>query len=197
MDEGAQVGFFKVSAHVVELVNGHEHVIKIGGGELFVGETQRGVRAHQHRIGAVFQEPGEGLDFAGVRAGRAQVISRVHRPVGKEPVRGKVRAGEGLADRALRHSHNHLAYALVVQLIQGNKHERAALARSRRGLNQQVLRTTMLIHSLLHLTHAQLIRIHTTTRLGIADVHGINHGAISSSGRSKGTRTSVAVEVLG
>ena len=127
VDEGAQVGFFQVRAHVVELVDGHQHVVEVGGGELLVGVTQRGVRAHQHRIGAVFQEPGEGLDFAGVEAGSAQVIGGVHRPVGKEPVRGKVSTGEGLADRALRHSHNYFAHALVVQLIQGNKHERAAL----------------------------------------------------------------------
>lgn len=197
VNEGAQVGFFKVSAHVVKLVDGHQHVVEVGGGELLVGKTQRGVRAHQHRVRAVFQKAGECLNLAGFRARRAQVIGGVHRPVREEPVRNKVSTGEGLADRALRHRHNHLAHTLVEQLIQGNKHERAALARSRRGLNQQVLRTTMLIHSLLHLTHAQLIRIHATTRLGIADVHGINHGAISSSARSKGTRTSVAVEVLG
>ena len=71
---GAQVGFFQVRAHVVELVDGHQHVVEVGGGELLVGVTQRGVRAHQHRIGAVFQEPGEGRDFAGVGAGSAQVI---------------------------------------------------------------------------------------------------------------------------
>ena len=179
VDEGAQVGFFQVRAHVVELVDGHQHVVEVGGGELLVGVTQRGVRAHQHRVGAIFQEAGECLNLAGVRAGRAQVIGRLHRPVGEEPVGGKARAGKRLADRTLRHRHNHLAYALVVQLIQGHKHEGAALARSRRGLNQQVLRTTMFIHSLLHLTHAQLIRIHATARLGVVDVHGINHQGCS------------------
>ena len=192
VNEGAQVGFFQVCAHVVKLVDGHQHVVEVGGGELLVGKTQRGVRAHQHRAGTIFQEAGECLNLAGVRAGRAQVIGGLHHPVRKEPVGGKVRAGERLADRTLGHRHNYFAHPLVEQLIQGNKHERAALARSRRGLNQQVLRVTMLIHSLLHLTHAQLVRVHTTTRLGIADVHGINHGAISSSARSKGTRTSVA-----
>lgn len=192
VDEGTQVGFFQVRAHVVELVNGHQHVVEVGGGELLVGVTQRGVRAHQHRIGAVFQEADEGLNLAGVRARRAQVISRVHRPIREEPVRSKVRTGEGLADRTLGYRHNHLTHTLVEQLIQSNKHERAALTRSRWGLNQQVLRVTMLVHSLLHLTHAQLVRIHTTTRLGIANVHGINHGAISSSRRSKTTHLSVA-----
>ena len=68
-----------------------------------------------------------------------------------------------------RHHDDGLLDALVGELVERNEHQRAALARRWRRLDQQVLLAALLEGALLHRPHAELIG------LGRAAVAGIRN----------------------
>ncbi|MCY1235393.1 hypothetical protein D9M72_480080 [compost metagenome] len=162
-DELAQLAtqlVVRVAADVVELVDGDETTVEGLDAELVHCEPECGVRAHQHRVVAG-QECAHGLDLgrrdlAVVLAGSvAQVPLRAHNPVGPEAVLGELFIGKAAADGALGHNDDRLLQPLVLDLVQGNKHQCPGLARRRRRLDEQVLLAALGISTLLHRPHAQ------------------------------------------
>ena len=99
--------------------------------------------AHEHRIPAL-HEADELRHLAFVAPRQAQVIARVHLPVGEEAVLHKLGGGKRATDRAFRHRDDDLLAALVEELVQGHEHQRTRLAGGRWGLDQQVLGVALL-----------------------------------------------------
>jgi hypothetical protein len=114
------------------------------------------------------------LDLAAVVVARrvAQVPLAARPPVGPEAVLGQRLIVEAGADGLFRHDDDGLLQALVVQLVERDKHQRAALARGRRRLDEQVLLAALLIGALLHRPHAQGIGLGRCAVARIGDGDG-------------------------
>ena len=164
-DEGAQLAaqlVVRVGGDVVELVDGDQAVVEGLDAQFLDREAEGRVGADQHLVVARQELPDRldlGLgDARLVDAWRvAQVPLRRDRPVPVEAVLGQGFIGEAAADRSLRHHDDGLLQALVVQLVQRNEHQRPALARCRRRLDEQVLLAALGVGTLLHRAHAQLV----------------------------------------
>ncbi len=72
----------------------------------------------------------------------------------------------------LRHDDDRLLEPLIVELVEGDEHERAALARGRRRLDEQVLLAALLVGALLHRPHAKRVGLGRTAVAGIGDRDG-------------------------
>ena len=59
--------------------------------------------------------------------------------------------------------------ALVLQLVERDKHQGATLAGRRWRLDQEVLFTALFIGALLHRAHAKLVGLRRIARLGVGD----------------------------
>ena len=88
-------------------------------------------------------------------------------PISPEAVIAERLVTKAGADRFFRHYNNGLFQPLVVQLIQRSKHKRAAFARCRRRLDQQVLLASPFVGTLLHGPHAKLIGRGRTAIAGV------------------------------
>lgn len=76
---------------------------------------------------------------------------------------------EAGADEFFRHNDDCLFDALIGQLVERDEHQRAALARGRRRLDQQILLTAFFEGALLHRPHAEFVG------LGRAAVAGVRN----------------------
>ena len=134
------------------------------------------VGADQHLVVA-FEEPPHRLDLAAVVAARrvAQVPLRFDVPVGPEAE---------LASAAHRRSSRRWTFSgttmiaclspWLCQLVERDEHQRPALARGRRRLDEQVLLAALLIGALLHRPHAQRIGLGGCAVVGVRDGDGRN-----------------------
>src|SRR5215469_3708614 len=77
------------------------------------------------------------------------------------------------ADGLLGHDDDGLLQALILQLVERDKHERTALAGRGRGLNEQVLLAPLLIGALLRGPHTKRVRL---CRTAVADIGNRNGG---------------------
>ena len=93
-------------------------------------------------------------------------------PVGPEPKLGKRLVGEARPDGFFGDGDDGLAQSLIMQLVQRHEHQRTALTRCGRGLDQQILLAALLISALLHRSHAQFIRFGRIAILGVGNGYG-------------------------
>ena len=107
--------------------------------------------ADQHLVGAL-KKRADGLDLSAVvAAGRvAEIPFRLHAPVGPKAELGQRLVVEARADGFLRHDDDRLLEPLILQLVERDEHERAALARRGRRLDKQVLLAALFVGALLH-----------------------------------------------
>src|SRR5271166_1118429 len=73
------------------------------------------------------------------------------------------------AGRPFPHDNDRLLQALVVKLVEGDEHERPALAGGWRRLDEKVLLAPFLKGALLHGTHAERVRLRRTAGARIRD----------------------------
>ena len=165
----------------MEFVNRDHASVEILGFGLFEGETQSGVRADECGIWP-FQEPQERRDFRFVAAGCAQVVRGFNVPIREEAIGGEVGGREGCADGAFRDGHDHLAPALVEELIERNKHECTRLPGGWRSFDKQILGGALFIGTSLHFPHPELIGGNRFPGLRIGHVHNVfgGHGYFPS-----------------
>ena len=131
--------------------------------------------ADQHLVGA-FKKRSDGLDLAAVViAGRvAEIPFRLHAPVRPKAELGQRLVVEARADGFLRHDDDRLLKPLVVQLVERDEHERAALARRGRRLDEQVLLAPLLVGALLHRPHAERVGLGRSAVAGVGNRNGGN-----------------------
>ena len=159
-----------VGGNVVKLVHRDQSVVEGLDPEPVHREPEGGMRADEHLVRAL-QEGFDRVDLAAVvgAGGVAEVPSRLDAPVRPEAEvaqRLVVKAGP---DCLLRHDDDCLSEPLIVELVEGDEHERPALARGRRRLDKKVLFAPLLIGALLHRPHAEGIG------LGRAAVARVSH----------------------
>src|SRR5208282_1532476 len=108
-------------------VNGDQPLVKFLNTEPFHGETESGMSADYYLVTAV-KEQAQGAHFAAILAtsGVAKVPLRHHAPVCPKAVLGQWLVVEARANGPLGHNYDCLPGALVGELVQSNKHERAA-----------------------------------------------------------------------
>src|SRR5699024_8828 len=169
----------RVSRDVVELVDREDGAVEGVRSEPFESEPQRRVCADQGGVGAV-EEVDKRVDLARGGARGAEVVLGLDLPVGEEAGGGQFRWGERRTDRPFRNRDDNLLPPLIVDLVQGDKHERARLARRRRSLNEQVLRIAPCEHSLLHLAHAKGIGVYRRACLCVGDIDDVHRLARSA-----------------
>ena len=146
----------------MELVDGDQTVVKGCDAQLFHCEAERCMGADQGLVAAGQKLPHRinfGLGRSRLIASRriAQVPLRCDVPVPIEAKLAQCLVCKAAADGPLRHHHDGLLQALVVQLVQCDEHQRPGLARGGRRLDQQVLLTALGIGPFLHSAHAQLV----------------------------------------
>src|SRR5205823_10302108 len=119
------------------------------------GEAEGCMGADQHLVVA-FEEGPDRTDLAAiVRAGRvAEIPSRGDGPVSPEAELAQRLVMEARADGFLRHNDDRLAEPLIAELVEGDEHQRPALARGRRRLDQEVLLSAPFLSALLLRPHA-------------------------------------------
>ena len=144
---------------MVELVDAEETVVQLLIPDLFQGIAQRGMGADKYSVGAAAEKLLEAGGFAAVVAAAAQIEVVRHLPIVEEPVPFELRASERAPDGFFGDGDNHLPYALVGQLVQRNKHQSAAFARSGRSLHEQILSVALFIDHALHFAHTHGIDI--------------------------------------
>ena len=163
--EGAQLAaqhVTRVAGDVVKLVDGNQSVVKSVDAKRLHRKTKGGVGTDQHLV-AAGQKLAHGIHF-GLGNARlvyagcvAQVPLRRHLPVPPKALLAQQLIGKARTNGALRHHHDGLLQALVVQLVQRNKHQCSRLARGRGRLDQQILLAAPGVGALLHGAHAQRV----------------------------------------
>ena len=164
----------RIAADVMKFVNRDQPIVERLDAQIIDGEPKGRVRAHQHWVTARKEFTDRfNFGFGNFRLidprRIAEVPLRLDRPIRPKPVCGQLLIGEAAADRALRHDDNCLAQALVVELVEGDEHERARLPGSRRRLDQQILLTPPGIGPLLHWPHAKGVGLGRRTGAGRRD----------------------------
>ena len=150
----------RIAANVVKFVNRDQPIVERLDAQFIDGEPEGRVRAHQHWLTARKEFTDRfNLGFGNFRLidprRIAEVPLRLDCPIRPESVCRQLLIGEAAADRALRHDDNCLAQGLIVELVEGNEHQRPGLPGSWRRLDQQILLTPPGICPLLHWPHAK------------------------------------------
>ena len=92
----------------------------------------------------------------------------------QKPILAQRLVVEARADGLFRHDDDRLLDALIVQLVERDEHQRAALARGRRRLDQQILLAALFEGALLHRPHAELVGFGRAAVAGIGNRNGGN-----------------------
>ncbi len=156
----------------MELVHRDQPVVERLDAEPVDREAEGGVGADEHLVVAL-EERADRFDLAAILARRvAQVPPRRDAPVRPEAVAAERLVVEAGADALLRHDDDRLLAPLVGELVERDEHQRAALARRGRRLDQEVLLAALLIGLLLHRAHAERIGLRGAAGAGVGDRNG-------------------------
>ena len=156
----------------MELVHRDQPVVERLDAEPIDREAEGGVGADEHLVVAL-QERAHRFHLAAILAGGvAQVPARRDAPVRPEAVSAQRLVVEAGADALLRHDDDRLPASLVGELVERDEHQRAALARRRRRLDQQILLAALLISALLHRAHAHRVGLGRVAGAGVGDRDG-------------------------
>ena len=79
---------------------------------------------------------------------------------------------EARADGFLRHDDDRLLEPLIVELVERDEHERAALARGGRRFDEKVLLAPLFIGAFLHRPHAKRVGLGRAAVAGIGNRNG-------------------------
>ena len=169
-----------VGGDVVKLIHRDEALVEDLDAEFFHREAEGGVGADEGAVAAV-QEFLQGLDLAAVlgAGGIAEVPARLDFPVGPETALGERLVVEARADGFFRDDDDGLLELLVVQLFEGDEHERSALARGRGRFDEQVLLAAPLVGALLHGPHAHRVFLGGAAVGGVGDGDGGDGGGLA------------------
>ena len=163
----------RIRGNVVELVHRDQALVEDFRPELLHSEAERRVGADQ-RLVVAFKKRLHRVHLPAVVRSRriAEVPFRLHLPIGEEAELAERLVVKARADRALRHHDDRLLESLVFQLVQRDEHQRPALARGRRRLDEQILLAALLIGALLHRPHAHRVRAGGAAVAGVGDGDG-------------------------
>src|SRR5690554_3015162 len=119
-----------VGRNVVELIYGDQTVIEGCNAKLVYRKAKGGMGADQYLVSA-FQKGAQGFDLAAIVGAWciAQIPLGLYMPVRPEAIVTEWLIIEAGADGFFWYNYDGLLQALVVQLVQGNKHQGTALAR--------------------------------------------------------------------
>ena len=148
----------RVGRNVVELIDRNQSVVERLHAVGIDREAECRMGADQHLVVA-FEECAQRLDLAAVVVAWrvAQVPLGFDLPVGPEAVLRQRLIVEAGTDGLLRHNDDGLLQALVLELVECHEHQRTALARCGRRLDEQVLLASLLVGPLLHGPHPKRI----------------------------------------
>ena len=164
----------RIGGDVVELVHRDEPFVEGLHPEPVHGEAEGGVRADECPVVAT-QKRFQGVDLAALGPGRAaEVPLRPDGPVRPEAKAAERHVREARADRLLGNDDDCLAETLVLELVKRDEHERPALPRSRRRLDQEILLSSLLPGTLLHRAHPELVGPGSASGPSVADGYGGN-----------------------
>ena len=155
--------------NVVELVHRDQPVVERLHAEPVDREAEGGVGADEHLVLAL-EERADRLHLAAILARRvAQVPARRDAPVRPEAMAAERLVVEAGADALLRHDDDRLLAPLVGELVERDEHQRAALARRGRRLDEEVLLAALFVGLLLHGAHAERVGFRGAAGAGIGD----------------------------
>ena len=179
----------RVGGHMMKLVYRDQPVVEFLDAVGVDREAKRRVRANEHAIRAL-EKGGDRFDFAAVvGAGRvAKVPLGLHMPVRPKSGLGERLVVEAGPNGSLGHDDDGLLDVLILELVERDKHQRAALARRWWRFDEQVLLAPSLVHALLHGPHAEGIGFGRCAATGVAHAdrrHGfalVAHGLVFNFG---------------
>src|SRR5579871_1419684 len=158
----------RIGRDVVELVDRDQSVVKLLDAVLIHSEAKRRMSADEHLVRAV-EKRSNRLHLATiVVAGRVtEVPSRLDAPVRPKSELAQWLVVKARANRLFRHDDDRLLDALVLQLVEGDEHQRAALPRGRRRFDKEILLATFFVRALLHWPHTQRVRLRRRAGLSV------------------------------
>ena len=158
---------FGIGRDVVELVDGNQPAVESVRAEPVHGETKGGMRTDENSVLAM-EKRLDRIDLSAISAWCvAEVPFWADGPVRPEAELAKRCVVKARTDGPFGHDDDRLAETLVVHLVQSDEHQRPALARGRRGLDQEVLLAALLPGPLLHWAHAEFVGFRGTAVAGV------------------------------
>lgn len=158
---------------VVKLVHSYQAIVELLHAVCVYREAERRMGADEHLIRAP-KKCANGVDLPPVVPawGVAQVPFWLHAPVGPKAELLQRLIVEARADGFFRHNDDRLLEALMLELVQCDKHEGAALTGCGRRLDEQELLTALLVGAFLHGPHAERVRLGGATVARVGDGDG-------------------------
>ena len=154
---------------MVKFVDGDQPVVKGFHAETLYGEAEGGVGTDQ-RFVATRHKRLHRFHLTAIFSRRvAEVPAGLHRPVVVEAELRQRLVGEAGADRLFRHRDNCLFDTLLIELVEGDEHQRPALSGSWGRFEQQVLLAALVVGALLHGAHAEFVGFYGAAGGGVVD----------------------------
>ena len=162
-----------IGRNVVKLVDGDQTVVERLDTVGINREAEGGVGADQHLVVAV-EECAQRLNLAAIVVARrvAKVPLGFDLPVGPEAVLRQQLVVEAGTDGLLGHDDDGLLNALILELVECHEHQRTALARRGRRLDEQVLLAAFLVGAFLHGPHSKRIGLSRCAVAGVGNGNG-------------------------
>ena len=124
-----------ISRGMVELINGQQCVVEVLIRDFLHAVAQRGVGTHQDLRALLMEEFDEAPLLVLLVLHVRQVEVGCHLPVSEEALWHQPCVLKRASNALFRHGHHHTFQSLVHQLVQGDEHQRTALARCWRSFD--------------------------------------------------------------